>query len=94
MSFTIDDLNNLSRLARVDIDENKKEKMLGDMSAILGYISEINDLVLEGVVPSYEIINVMREDRITRETGVMTEAILANAPMRRGDYVEVAQVLK
>ena len=94
MSFTIDDLNNLSRLARVDIDENKKEKMLTDMSAILGYVSEINDLVLEDITPSYELINVMREDIITRETGSMTEVILANAPMRKGDYVEVAQVLK
>lgn len=94
MIFTIDDLNNLSRLARVDIDENKKEKMLADMSAILGYVSEINDLALDEVTPSYELINVMREDIVTRETGAMTEVILANAPMRKGDYVEVAQVLK
>ena len=44
MSFTEQDLNTLSTLARIDILPEEKEKMVTDMQAILGYISEINEV--------------------------------------------------
>jgi Asp-tRNA(Asn)/Glu-tRNA(Gln) amidotransferase C subunit len=68
--------------------------MLVDMQAILGYVSEINEV--EGdVIRGEEILfNVVREDIITRETGSMTSVILEEAPASRDGYVEVMQVLK
>ena len=44
MIFTEQDLDNLSTLSRIDIAPEEKEKMLHDMQAILGYISEINEV--------------------------------------------------
>ena len=43
MSFTEQDLDNLSNLARITIAPDEKQKMLADMQAILGYVSEINN---------------------------------------------------
>ncbi len=94
MIFTEADLDNLSRLARIDIDPSEKQKMLHDMQAILGYVSEINDVKGDVVRGEEVLFNVVREDVVTRETGSNTKAILANAPATKDGYVEVIQVLK
>jgi aspartyl/glutamyl-tRNA(Asn/Gln) amidotransferase C subunit len=94
MSFTELELDNLSKLARIDIDPSEKAQMLTDMQAILGYISEINSIEGELSRGEEDVFNVVREDVITRETGSNTDAILANAPKVKNGYVEVEQVLK
>jgi aspartyl/glutamyl-tRNA(Asn/Gln) amidotransferase C subunit len=94
MKFTEQDLDNLSRLARIDIKPDEKQKMLHDMQAILGYVSEINDVQGEVVRGEESLFNVVREDVVTRETGSNTQAILDNAPATKEGYVEVMQVLK
>lgn len=94
MSFTELELDNLSKLARIDIASEEKQKMLQDMQAILGYISEINSIEGELTRGEENVFNVVREDIITRETGSNTDSILANAPKVKDGYVEVEQVLK
>ncbi len=94
MSFTELELDTLSKLARIDIAQGEKEKMLADMQAILGYISEINSVEGELTRGEEDVFNVVREDIVTRETASNTEAILANAPKVKNGYVEVEQVLK
>lgn len=94
MIFTSEDLDNLSRLARIDIQAEEKQKMLADMQAILGYVSEINDISGEVVRGEETLYNVVREDVITNTPGAKSSAILANAPASKDGYVEVIQVLK
>ena len=94
MQLTELDLDNLSRLARIDIAKEEKAKMLLDMQAILGYISEINDVKGELVYGEEALFNVVRDDVVTHATGSNTEAILANAPAMEDGYVKVMQVLK
>lgn len=93
MTFTEQDLDTLSRLARIDIKDDEKKKMLADMQAIIGYVSIINDT--EGAVfaEDQSLINVVREDIVTHETGACTEALLNEAPLTEDGYVKVAQVL-
>lgn len=94
MAFTREDLDNLSQLARIEVKEEEKEKMLHDMQAILGYVSEINQVSgnVERVKGTH--YNIVREDVTTRMTGSSTEAILKEAPAIEEGYVKVAQVLK
>ena len=94
MQFTEQELDNLSKLARIDILPSEKEKMLIDMQAILGYISEINEVEGELVRGEEEIFNVVREDVITHTAGSNTNAILEEAPSVKDGYVKVGQVLK
>lgn len=105
MEFTKEDLANLSTLARISIAPEEEEKMLHDMRAILGYVSEINAVPREAYSQSGEVegesrrgeetvYNVVREDVVTRMTGSNTEALLAEAPLVKDGYVQVAQVLK
>ncbi|MEN9337979.1 MAG: putative aspartyl/glutamyl-tRNA(Asn/Gln) amidotransferase subunit [Candidatus Parcubacteria bacterium] len=94
MSFTKEDLATISSLARIVVTQEEEEKMLADMQAILGYVSEINEVggAVERVKPvSY---NVVREDVVTYESGSHTDALLREAPATEDGYVKVAQVLK
>lgn len=94
MSFTEQDLDNLSTLARIDIAPEEKQKMLADMQAILGYVSEINEVQGENIRGEETIFNVVREDVITHATGSNTEALLREAPATEDGYVKVEQVFK
>lgn len=105
MSFTLEDLENLSQLARVTVKEEEKEKMLADMQAILGYVSEINAVPREAYSRSGEVsgdvkrikgvhYNIVRDDVVTRASGTNTEVLLGEAPATEDGYVKVAQVLK
>lgn len=94
MSFTKEDLANIASLARITIRPEEEEKMVLDMQAILGYVSEINEVEGELKRGEEDVYNVVREDVVTNETGSNTDAILANAPKVNNGYVEVEQVLK
>jgi aspartyl/glutamyl-tRNA(Asn/Gln) amidotransferase C subunit len=94
MSFTEQDLDTLSKLSRITLTEEEKPKMLLDIQAILGYISEINEV--EGNLSRGEetLFNVVREDIVTRGTGSHTQELLREAPATKDGYVQVMQVLK
>ncbi len=99
MQITKDDLVNLSNLSRIIIAPGTEDKMLTDMQAILGYVSEINDV--KGHIKEREVTakeskhyNITREDVITHSPGSNTVAILNEAPETEDGYVKVAQVLK
>ena len=94
MSFTEQDLDNLSKLARITIRAEEKPKMLTDIQSILGYVSEINEVEGETVRGQEALFNVVREDVITRDPGSHSSEILREAPEVQGDYVKVKQVLK
>lgn len=103
MSLTEQDLDNLSELARINITPEEKPKMLADLQSILGYVSEINNTEearnkeQEARIDTkneVSLLNVVREDVVTNETGSNTDAILANAPKVKNGFVEVEQVLK
>lgn len=94
MQFTETDLDNLSALARIDIAKDEKAKMLEDMQAILGYISEINEVEGELVRGEEDVFNVVRDDVVTHVSGSNTKALLDEAPYVKDGYVKVEQVLK
>ena len=50
MQITKEELAHLSHLARITIVPEAEDKMLGDMQAILGYVSEINDELLDIII--------------------------------------------
>jgi aspartyl-tRNA(Asn)/glutamyl-tRNA(Gln) amidotransferase subunit C len=94
MSFTKEDLANIASLSRISVTPDEEEKMLHDMQAILGYVSEINEVSGDVERTKGNHYNVVREDVVTHESGSNTEAVLHEAPATEDGYVKVAQVLK
>jgi aspartyl/glutamyl-tRNA(Asn/Gln) amidotransferase C subunit len=94
MLFTKEDLANIATLARITVTPEEEEKMLADMQAILGYVSEINGVSGDMERVKGDHYNIVRADIITRNPGENTENVLREAPDTEDSYVKVAQVLK
>jgi aspartyl-tRNA(Asn)/glutamyl-tRNA(Gln) amidotransferase subunit C len=79
----------VARLARIRVDEAKVETLAAELSGILTWIEQLNEVDTEGVAPmaSTEAVALpMREDVVTE--GGDAAAILANAPKSdRGFFV-------
>lgn len=86
----------LAKLARIEVSDDEAEAFSKDFEAILGYVGEIKQANLGSIEPGKEdfaLRNVMREDEDPHESGVHTEALLAEAPAREGGYVKVKKIL-
>lgn len=84
----------VAKLARLELTEAEVEEFTGQLSAILDYVEKMNELDTEGVEPlahCLPISNVFREDGAKESLG--TDAVLANAPQRDGDFFKVPKIL-
>jgi aspartyl-tRNA(Asn)/glutamyl-tRNA(Gln) amidotransferase subunit C len=84
----------VAKLSRLELTDAEVEEFTGQLSAILEYVEKMNELDTEGVEPlahCLAISNVLREDRVRESLG--TEAALANAPQRDGEFFKVPKIL-
>ncbi len=94
--ITPEDVDQLARLARLDVPAAEKEKLAHDLESILGYISDLKQAKLDEVDPAvdnYLPVNVMREDTCELAPGLHTQELLEAAPDREGDYLKVKKIL-
>ena len=92
--ITRDDVKKLAALARIKIEPAEEEKLAADMEHILEYVNIIQKV--SGAIEtrgSEKMVNALREDAEPHESGLHTEAILNEAPKRKGDYIQVKKIL-
>ena len=85
----------VAHLARLELAEDEKEKMIEDMSKILGFMAKLNEIDTSGIEPLVYMtneINVVREDVVKQE--ITHEEALLNAPKHDKDYFLVAKVIE
>lgn len=95
MKIDKESIKKIAHLARLEFDESSAEKMSKDMSQILDWVEQLNELDTADVEPLTTMsseVNDMREDK----GGIHLdhEAGLKNAPKRDGDYFRVPKVLE
>lgn len=94
--LTKDDVKNIASLARIGIEDKEIESYQKDLSAILDYFKELQELNTDGIEPIGHITgrgNISREDSREEKSESEREAILKNAPERKDNYVKVKSVL-
>ncbi len=72
-------------LAKLELDDEEKERAKKDMGEMLDYIDKLNELDTAGIEPMshvFPVNNVFREDVVGNGDG--HEDALANAPERNG----------
>ena len=95
MKIDKDSIKKIAHLARLEFDESSAEKMSQDMSQILDWVEQLNELDTTGVAPLTTMsseVNDMRDDKVG--THLDHEAGLKNAPKRDEDYFRVPKVLE
>ncbi len=87
-------VQNLAKLARIEIGDEEAERLTHEFSAILEYVGEIKDIEVSSLgIQGETLKNVMRGDEGPHETGLYTKKILEQAPAREGDYIKVKKIL-
>ena len=95
MSLTPDDVRKVAHLSRLELSADELETMTRQLSAILDYVKQLQQVPTDGVEPlahPLPIHNVFREDDSAPSLSV--DEALANAPDRRGDFYGVPAVLE
>jgi aspartyl-tRNA(Asn)/glutamyl-tRNA(Gln) amidotransferase subunit C len=85
----------IAKLARIHLDEDELPRLQKELNTILGYVEQLAEVNVEGVMPlsgGMEIAMRMREDVVN--DGGYPEKILANAPDRIGDFFAVPKVVE
>ena len=81
MSLDKDTVARIARLARLKVPEEELEPLAGELSGILAWIEQLNEVDTANVEPLASVSDVtlpMREDKLT--DGGVAERVLANAP--------------
>jgi aspartyl-tRNA(Asn)/glutamyl-tRNA(Gln) amidotransferase subunit C len=85
----------VAKLARIAEPEEKLEPLAKELSGILNWIEQLNEVDTNGVEPMTTAVHArlpMREDVVTE--GGDPERILANAPKRAGNFFVVPKVVE
>ena len=83
----------IASLARLDLSQEETEIFVSQFKDILDYVSILNEVDTENVLPAYLSSankSVTREDVV--QESVPTEEFLANAPQSKNDYVMIPRV--
>ncbi len=94
MSVTLQEVENIARLAKLSFSEEEKEKFTVQFNQILGYIEKLNELDTDNVEPTDHVLdlyNVFREDEV--KTWLTQEEALANAPNAKHGFFSVPKVI-
>lgn len=81
MSVTKDDVRKVARLSRIAVPEDKLETLASELSGIMGWIEQLNEVDIDGVAPMTSVVEAtlpMRDDIVT--DGNIQDQVLANAP--------------
>ncbi|TCP41744.1 Asp-tRNA(Asn)/Glu-tRNA(Gln) amidotransferase subunit GatC [Rhodovulum marinum] len=95
MSIDIDTARRVAHLARIAVDEADLPALAQQLSGILTFMEQLNEVDVEGVEPMTSVTPMRlkrREDVVT--DGGMAEKILSNAPDAREGFFAVPKVVE
>jgi aspartyl-tRNA(Asn)/glutamyl-tRNA(Gln) amidotransferase subunit C len=88
-------LDKLAKLAKINIKEEEREKLIADMSSILDWVEKLNEVNTDGVEPITQMtheINRFRSDEVSHN--LTSEEALKNASKKVDDFFVVPKVIK
>ena len=92
--ITPEEVRKVAKLARLDLEEAKITTYASQLERILDYVSHLESIDTEGVLPTtraVEVVNVTRPDAV--EATEVREELLNLAPQREVDFFRVPRIL-
>ncbi|MHC1625042.1 MAG: Asp-tRNA(Asn)/Glu-tRNA(Gln) amidotransferase subunit GatC [Methermicoccaceae archaeon] len=93
-SITPDSLEHVLWLCKMKLDEVQASLMLKELNNVLDYFSILDEVEVEGVKPTYHVVNVesvFRED-VVRE-GLTQEEALSSAPRSEKGFFKAPKMM-
>ena len=95
MKITLQDVEKVAKLARLEVSPAEKEAFAKQLSQILTHVEKLREYDTTGVEPTAAVlgqVNVFRDDIVRPSLPV--EKALANAPEREGDGFAVPKIIE
>ena len=95
MKISKQEVEHVARLARLELAEGEKDKLIDQLSNILTYVETLDGLDTKGVEPTSHVLdikNVMRDD-VSRPSLPQDQA-LANAPEKAAGHFKVPKIIE
>lgn len=89
-----DQVRKVALLARLALSEPEEEQFATQLSNILDYFEQLNELDVTDVPPTFRALdasNIVRSDTLIPDPN--REAILDNAPDRDGEFFKVPKII-
>jgi aspartyl-tRNA(Asn)/glutamyl-tRNA(Gln) amidotransferase subunit C len=91
------EVEHIAGLARLKVDEQEKKKFQKELSLILDYVAQLNELSVDNVLPTTGgsgAINEMRPDKKREEDNAeQVRAMLEQAPDTKDSFLKVKAIL-
>jgi len=85
----------VAHLARIKVDEDALDNLAGELSNILGFMEQLNEVDVEGVEPMTSVTPMALAQRADVVTdGGYPDKILSNAPEVRVGFFAVPKVVE
>ena len=95
MEIKREDILHLAELSNFSVSDEQRESLRKDLGEILKYISQLDEIDVEGVEPTYQVFemeNVWRDDRILEQDASRDE-LLALTKEQKDNQIKVPKVL-
>jgi len=95
MKITKQEVEHVARLARLELSDQEKETLTDQLSNILTYVEQLNELDTKGVEPTSHVLdisNVMRDD--VPEASLPQDRALANGPDKASGHYKVPKIIE
>jgi aspartyl-tRNA(Asn)/glutamyl-tRNA(Gln) amidotransferase subunit C len=95
MKISKQEVEHVAKLARLELAEVEKDKLIDQLSNILTYVETLNGLDTTGVEPTSHVLdikNVMRDD--VSAPSLPQEQALANAPEKAAGHFKVPKIIE
>ncbi|MFC1687773.1 Asp-tRNA(Asn)/Glu-tRNA(Gln) amidotransferase subunit GatC [Patescibacteria group bacterium] len=93
MTLTREDIEHLSKLARLELTEDEKIKFQSQLSSILEYVRQIQKVDTKNVKPSFhipELKNISQEDAVVASQD--PDSLIHAASSRKKRFIQVQAV--
>ncbi len=94
--ISIEEIEKLAKLARIEITDEEKAQFQKEIGAILDYVSELKEAPTskEELISSSENINSLREDENPHKPEAYTKELLEEAPRIEKGFVKVKKIFE
>lgn len=93
--LSIEQVEHIAQLARIELTDREKKKFSQELSAILDYVAQLNEVNTKNVKPISQITdlaNIVRRDEPGTKDVQERQRLLKLAPQTKGDYIKVKSV--
>ena len=94
-NLTRNDILKLASLSRLALTDDEVDEFTAEISEILGYVEQLQQVDIEGVAPTNQVTgltNITRDDKLI-DYGYKPEDLLKNVPETEGNQLKVKRMI-